>query len=188
VRVRVPVASSVLIAACATVSVGSEADAPYSQAVTAWTARAQIYDPVEQKAAFAATLESHIFREQRAREEAQLLGWSPETLQAELTKQTQGPDGETSFILGAYTERPRDNNLADVQSFWRVALETAGGELLPVKIEGLGRPDPTLRKLYPYLDVFSRVYRLHFAKVSEGPVTLRIASGYGIADLKFERL
>ena len=178
-----------LAAACVPhVSTGCDLETPYSIAVQRWTAHADLYDPLIERASFTATIESRIFREQRVRVWAKDVGLSPEVQAARLASEMQASEAETAFLVGGYTDRPRDNNLGDVQSIWRVALETPGGELAPTRIEQLGRPDDNLRKLYPYLDLFSRAYRVHFARVPEGPVTLRIASGIGIADLTFERL
>jgi hypothetical protein len=171
------------------VAPGCDLDTPYDIAIQRWTARADLFDPLTERAIFTATVESRIFREQRVRERARELGWTAETEAAELTKESQAGEAETSFIIGAYTDRPRDNNLADSTSTWRIALESPGGELLPIKVEALGRfLNPNLHALYPQLDIFSRVYRIHFAHVPEGPVTLRLASGIGLADMKFERL
>jgi hypothetical protein len=170
------------------VATGCDLETPYDEAVQHWTAAAELRDNVDERASFTATVESKIFREQRVREQARQLGWSPEAAQTESQAQAKAADAETAFVVGAYTDRVRDNNLADKTSLWRVALETPAGELTPTKVEALGRPDENLRKLYPYLDVFMRVYRVHFTPVATGPVTLRISSGVGKADLTFERL
>ena len=171
------------------VAPGCDLDTPYDTAIQRWTARADLYDPLTERAIFVATVESRIFREQRVRELARELGWTAETQAAELTKESQAGEAETSFVVGAYTDRPRDNDLAANKSIWRIALETPGGELLPLKVEQLDRNlNPNLHALYPELNIFSRVYRVHFARVSDGPVTLRLASGIGLADIKFERL
>ncbi len=176
------------LAGCAHAAAGCDLETPYEDAVAHWTARAEVYQLLDQRAAFNATVESRVFREQRARERGRELGLPVEAITADVQKEIAASDAATSFVVGAYTDRVRDNNLADKVSLWRIALETQAGELAPTKVALIGRPDDNLRKLYPYLDPFQKVYRIEFPRVAQGPVTLRIASGQGIADLKFERL
>lgn len=170
------------------VATGCDLDTPYHAAVRQWTAKANIYQFADQRAQFQATIESKVFRQQRARELAHEQGWSREAEQTELEKQRKADLDETSFILGAYTEIPHDNSLGEARSIWRVALDTPTGEVLPTRIDPIGRPDSNSLALYPYLDNFQRAYRLHFPKVVQGPVTLKIGSAAGLAKLEFEQL
>jgi hypothetical protein len=134
-----------------------------------------------------ATLESRVFREQRVRERSRELGWPPAIELAELDKESRDGERETSFIVAAYTEVPRENDLGDKGSIWRIALVTPTGELAPTAVDHLGRADGNMQALYPYMDRFIRAYRIHFPKVGPGPVTLLIASGDGKAELKFDQ-
>lgn len=173
---------------CIRAAPGCDLETPYELAIGDWTAKANLYDFADERAQFAATLESMVFRQQRVRERARILGWPADVIESELKKEVSDCGCETSFVLGAYTDRPRENNLNEVTSIWRIALETPDGELLPLKVELLGKPDENLIQLYPYLDAFSRVYRVHFPRAERGPVVLRVASAVGKADLPFERL
>src|SRR5581483_350713 len=147
----------------------------------------EIYHFADERAQFIATIESRVFREQRVKERAREFGWSAAVELAEYEKEFKADDRETSFVVAAYTEIPRENDLGDVKSIWRVALLTPGGELSPTAIDHLGRPDENAEALYPYMDRFSKTYRIHFPKVHQGPVTLLIASGIGKAELRFDR-
>ena len=167
---------------------GSEADTRYALAVASWTAKAEIYRFADERAHFAATVESRVFREQRVRERSRELQWPPAIELAELDKESRAGDRETSFIVAMYTEIPRENDLGDTSSIWRVALVTPAGELAPIAIDHLGRADENMQALYPYMDRFIRAYRIHFPKVGQGPATLLIASGVGKAELRFDRL
>jgi hypothetical protein len=166
---------------------GSDVDTRYPRALRSWTAKAEIYDFADERAHFVATIESRIFREQRARERARELGWSAEVELAEVAKELQADDRETSFMVAVYTDVPRQNDLGEAKSIWRIALLTPAGELAPTLIDRLGRADANLSALYPYMDRYTRAYRIHFPKVAQGPVTLLIASGVGKAELKFDR-
>ncbi len=160
----------------------------YKHAVDSWTAKAEIYKFADEQAHFMATVESRVFRQQRVRERARQLGWTAAAEQAALTSELAAADHETSFVVAVYTEVPRENDLGDTASIWRVALETPAGELAPVSVDKLGRADANMQALYPYMDRFIRAYRIHFPKVAQGPVTLLIASGAGKAEMKFDHL
>lgn len=167
---------------------GSDVDTGYARAVSSWTAKAEIYKFADERAHFMATVESRVFREQRVRERSRQLGWPPATELAELDKESRDSDRETSFVVAVYTEVPRENDLGDTGSIWRIALVTPTGELLPIAVDRLGRADENMQALYPYMDRFIRAYRIHFPKVGQGPATLLIASGAGKAELKFDQL
>jgi hypothetical protein len=180
-------ALALALAGCAhSNAAGSDVDTGYKWAVKSWTARAEIYTFADQRAHFIATVESRVFREQRVRERSRELGWPADVEQAESQKEFNDGEHETSFIVAAYTEVPRENDLGASGSIWRIALQTSSGELLPTRVDSLGRANENLQALYPYMDRFIRAYRIHFPKVSQGPVTLLIASGIGKAELKFE--
>jgi hypothetical protein len=166
---------------------GSDVNTVYRRAVGSWTSKAEIYHFADERAHFVATIESRVFREQRVRERSRELGWPADVELAELEKEFRASDRETSFVVAAYTEIPRENDLGDARSIWRVALMTPAGELSPTSIDRLGRADENMQALYPYMDRFIRAYRIHFAKVPEGPVTLLIASGIGKAELRFDQ-
>jgi hypothetical protein len=167
---------------------GSDLETGYRQALQSWTSHAEVYQIADQRAYFYATLESRIYRQQRARERSRELGWPADRELAEVSKDLQQEGSETSFIVAVYTDVPRENDLGDVKSLWRVALRTPAGELVPTVIDRLGRPDENMQTLYPYMDRYSHAYRIHFPKVTQGPVTLFIASGIGQAELKFDSL
>jgi hypothetical protein len=166
---------------------GSDVNTGYSRAVRSWTSGAEIYHFADERAHFIATIESRVFREQRVRERSREMGWPAEVELAEFEKEFRANDHETSFVVAAYTEIPRENDLGDARSIWRIALLTPTGELTPSGIDRLGRADENMQALYPYMDRFIRAYRIHFPKVAEGPVTLLIASGIGKAELRFEQ-
>ena len=181
-------ALALVLAGCAHgAAAGSEVNTGYRRAVSSWTSKAEIYHFADERAHFIATVESRIFREQRVRERARELNWPAEIELAEFEKESRDADRETSFVVAAYTESPRENDLGDPGSIWRVALLTPGGQLLPTSIDHLGRANENLQALYPYMDRFIHAYRIHFPKVSQGPVTLLFASGIGQAELRFEQ-
>jgi hypothetical protein len=189
VRRALAVVSALALVGCLHAGAGgSDLDTGYFRAVKSWSNAYEIYNFADERAHFNATIESRVFRQQRARERARLLGWPAEVELAEFNREFQESDRETSFILSAYTDVPRENDLGSPKSMWRIALETPAGELLPTRVESFGRPDENTCVLYPYMDRYARAYRVHFAHVSQGPVTLVIASGVGKAELKFDQL
>jgi hypothetical protein len=91
------------------------------------------------------------------------------------------------FTVSLFTPDRADNDLDAPQSTWRMAVVTAAGEALPVKVTQL-RPESQLRVLYPRISDFDVVYRLRFPKqagLGETPFLLRVSGPRGKMEFKF---
>jgi len=72
------------------------------------------------------------------------------------------------FYIGMYAKKDYKEFSMDSDSFWKIGLATeSGGELKPISIEPIP-VSPFEREMFPYLDRWSRLYRVSFPKVPLG--------------------
>lgn len=72
------------------------------------------------------------------------------------------------FVIGMYTKRDYRDFSMDADSFWKLYLKTESGEeIKPIEIEQLPS-SPYQYTMFPYLDRWSRAYRVVFPKVELG--------------------
>ncbi|MFA4971625.1 MAG: hypothetical protein WC683_03360 [bacterium] len=90
------------------------------------------------------------------------------------------------FFVSMYTKDEYKDFSTYEDSFWRIELKTGDGEVVkPMLVEKL-QITPYERKMFPYLDRWSRGYRVTFPKVPLGnEIELTIMSVVGASTVKW---
>jgi hypothetical protein len=165
-----------------------EADA-WKAARERWTRTARLYSRFETHAIATATYQAPEVRRHRVQ---QVAAWKAMTAEekgrAQAAEDAEAARGE-EFLVSLFTTDPRDNDLDDSRTVWRVALVLPEGDLLPAEIRAV-RVDTLLRDLSPFIREFDTVYRVRFPKVKGDPLerrsfTLRIAGSEGTMDFAY---
>lgn len=94
----------------------------------------------------------------------------------------------TEFFFGLYAKKPYRELSLSPASFWELILTTENGEVLkPVAIEVI-KPTPYDQVMFPYLDRWSKGYRVKFPKVDQGDsFTLTLRSVIGQVSQKWHQ-
>ncbi|MBI5545303.1 MAG: hypothetical protein HY901_15540 [Deltaproteobacteria bacterium] len=173
-----------------------ELEQRYQSTLARWTRHAEIYDGLDSRAFVAATFHSMSFREARVARTTAFFALPPAESQALLAVERQGHTEALELLLGMSANERRFDDLARPGSMWRLALVSSAGEVLPLSIDRLPRPDPNLTGLYPYLGPFWTAYRVLFPRTfANGAQVLpqqaqtfvvRLASSLGRVELGFE--
>jgi hypothetical protein len=185
------------LTACRTPAIPAEGTKPpspdgpseerYRAAFDRHTARAEIYEGLDQRLFLAGTYQSEAFVEARVRRMGAFLAQPEQEIQAALATELAALKESEHVFLGVHANNPRHEDFDRANSIWRLALVVGQSEVTPTGIERIGRPDENLRSLYPYLREFWVGYRVQFPRVSaSGQRVLKIASSLGKALLTFE--
>lgn len=135
-----------------------KADADFRAAQEKWTRRAEIYDRMDARSFFAATLLTPDFVEAMNARDASI-GLDP------LPEAASSNGCPPAVLLGAYMHDSRLDDFTHKKSIWRVSLKTGdGSEFRPAKIKRIGRPDHRLRTSFPFLDRFWVGYLITFER------------------------
>ena len=198
--------SASLLAACAGArvpTVGEPAPAlkdeaaekAYQETLERYTSRREIYRQLDTRAFAAATYQAPAFVEARVRRQGAFQAQPEALVEANLEKERAALEPFHEFFLAVHLNNTRFDDFDKKGSIWRLALVTPAGELVPAKIERVGRANVNLRATYPYFDDFWVGYRVAFPRslesgqpsVPEGTtrLVLRMASTLGQADLEF---
>jgi len=167
----------------------------YHEVLDRWTRHTTIYDQLDNRMFLAATLQTPEFVKARVDRVAAFKGLPTADAQALLAHESAEASNGYTFFFGVQTEKRRWNDLDSDHSLWRVALHTGAGEVTPVQIDRIDRPDVNLRGLYFYLGDFWVGYRVRFPSalpdgrplVSPGETQLvvKVDSALGHAHLEF---
>jgi hypothetical protein len=154
---------------CVTLTAG-KAFAVYSGDLRRATKSARIYSPetMEAKLIWHATFFSNEFRRSFERKHVKIhhMGAleAARFVQEEEYRQGRGWD----FFIGFYTKDDYKKFSNEPDTFWRIQLKTANGEVVaPTSIEMIP-VGPYERIMYPYLNRWSKGYRVTFPKVVLG--------------------
>lgn len=163
-------------------------ESAYRAAYEKETVQRQVYALFDTRMFTSSTFLSADFREARVRRIATFQKLPPEEVQSRIQTERAEREKYDDFIVGVHMNDLRYDDFGRRNSIWRVVLETAAGEVKPESVLRLGRVDLNLRALYPTMGAFWVAYRFRFpASVKDGqPMTLRIASNIGRADLRYE--
>jgi hypothetical protein len=161
----------------------------WTQQRDAATRQTTSYDGFLHRATATATYLSPAVREARARQLAIWLSWSPEELERQLEAEQADADRYDEFVVSFFAADFVSNDLDAPRSVWRMAVELAGAEILPVLVRSVDR-DSTITTLYPWVGKFDTVYVLRFPRapgppLAEQPFVLMIASAMGQLPLDF---
>ncbi|MBI4124672.1 MAG: hypothetical protein HY609_07015 [Deltaproteobacteria bacterium] len=173
--------NSGLIVLCL-LSVCLPAQAGYRSVLNKWTKSKQMYavTDVHAKAIWHATYFSPEFRRAKAERHTKKKYLEPveaaQYIAAEEKKQAEAHE----FFVGIYTRKPYRHITSGSDSFWEMVLTTEAGEVLsPTLVEPVG-VHPYEEVMYPYLNRWSKGYRVVFPKAPLGDsfrLTLRSVVG-----------
>jgi hypothetical protein len=169
-------------------------DVEYRASLSRFTRHQSLYQGLQRRLIWAATLEAPRFREVRSLAYASLRRLTEAELQALLALELREAELFLDFFVGFFTEQLAWNDLDAENSIWRMDLVVDGATVLrPIAIERISDPDPNVRALYPYLGAFSRAYRVRFPRWDEQgrpliatgarSLTLRVSSAIAHGEL-----
>jgi len=185
------------LAACATARIPrvgtepppAEADqaleSAYQQTLERYTRSQAVYDYLDTRLFVHATWESTPFMEARVKRFGRFRAMPPEEERAAMEAERQRLRDVTEFHLAVHANDPKMDDFDRPGSMWRIALVVDGRELAPVLIERIGRASTDQRSIYSYMESFWVGYRVRFPKAVSGPMTLKVASSAGKAELTF---
>lgn len=205
-RRALPIVGAILLAGCADMlrpprvtplqaRAGDRAPR-YEKALARWSRHAEIYQGLDARMFFAATLQGTEFREARVAEIAGFRALSLEAVQTMLEEERRVHAEGLELMVGVHANERRFDDLSRARSIWSVALVSEAGEVAPLSIERIARPDANLLSLYPYLEPFWTAYRIRFPRtfangaqvlpLGSKRVSVRFASSLGKAQLTWE--
>lgn len=160
----------------------SPAWAGYRSTLNKWTKSKQWYSAQNFHAnvIWHATYFSPEFRRAKARRYIQKKYLGPKEAAQYIAAQEKKQAAVHEFFVGVYTRKPYRHITSGSDSFWEMVLTTASGEVVePVSVE-IVAIEPYQEVMYPYLNRWSKGYRVTFPKVSLGDsfkLTLRSVIG-----------
>jgi hypothetical protein len=160
-------------------------EAAYQQRLEQATRSQGIYDVLDTRLFVHATWESPTFVEARVNRYGRFRALPEEELRAAMEAERQRLADVTEFHLAVHANDPKMDDFDRPSSMWRLALVVDGKEYAPQLIERIGRTNTEQRSYYPYMETFWVGYRVRFPKVDARPMTLKIASSAGKAELVF---
>lgn len=142
----------------------------YRSVLKAWThqARAYTFDNLEMRVSWHATYLSPEFREARRNKLAEMQEWSDEEQNRFLQEDEVDLRKYDDFLVVLYAGSSAWPELGKETGKWRFALQQQGKIVRAVSIERVPITEAE-RTLYPYLDKWSKAYRIRFPKtIQEG--------------------
>jgi hypothetical protein len=171
-------------------------EAAYREVLNRWTRRTEVYEGLDMRLFAAATQESVDFRTAKAERLGAFQSMSREAVKALIEREVAASQQSYEFFLGVLPADRRWDDFDRPESIWRLSMRTSNGEVTPIQVERLGRPDVNTRGIYLYLGDFWTSYRVHFpvtfadgrpvVPAGEKQITLRISSAVAHTDLVFD--
>ncbi len=160
---------------------------PLDDVVDEWTRSSKVYNQLDtaiivdviynsQQLRQAWVAESAMSQELSSDEESELL-------QKELTEEKS----VAQFYLAFYTAYRKWNNLDDIESDWKIFLDTANGPVGPVSITEVKPDTLPWQSNLPFRTTFRTIYKVDFPReqAGDGPHKLVISSLLGKAELEW---
>ncbi|MCP5464978.1 MAG: hypothetical protein H7A33_08145 [Deltaproteobacteria bacterium] len=96
--------------------------------------------------------------------------------------------GHPVFFVSFYSYDPAESNLAHKNSVWKLSLQSQGRTWQPEHIQKVSKLDSLQHMLYPFADVWSKFFLVHFPKNLDlsQPFTLRVDGPHGKSELKWD--
>lgn len=160
-------------------------ESAYQQTLERYTRSQGIFDFFDTRLFVHATWESTPFVEARVKRYARFRALPAEEERAALEAERQRLKDVVEFHLAIHANDPKMDDFDRPSSMWRLALVVDGREATPELIERVGRTNTEQRSYYSYMEPFWVGYRVRFPRQGAGPMTLKIASSVGKAELSF---
>lgn len=171
------------LAACATASAG------YGKELRRATEKGSVYHSTDWQAELIlrATFFSDAFREAFAKKHETLRYLSRPEVDRYVAEQEMRQREGWEFFLSVYTRKQYQNFSNYDDSFWKIYLITGSGERVePVSVDLLP-VTPYEKKMFPYIDRWSKAYLVVFPKVELGDeFELEMTSVVGTSRLKWK--
>ncbi|MBI1908964.1 MAG: hypothetical protein HYS22_02195 [Deltaproteobacteria bacterium] len=147
-------------------SLMAEARSPYKAALKKWTEKDSAYswDNFEARMVWQATYQGAEFRKARVEEQARIYQLREEEKAALMKKEEEELAVYDDFFVALYTGSGQWSDIGKDLKLWRIVLalpderENSSPSIEVVKSGELER------KFYPYIDKWSRTFRIRFAK------------------------
>ena len=179
----------------AAVSGSAASQERYREALDRFTRHAEIYELFDTRAFTAATLQTMAFRQARVARMADFRSQTAADVEALLAAERKAHEEALEVVVGLHANERRFDDMNKPNSIWSLALVSEAGEVAPLTVERISRPDPNFVALYPYLGAFWTAYRVRFPRnlASGAPLlpetarkaTLRLSSSVGKVELAF---
>jgi hypothetical protein len=151
-----------LLGACTTLPLPDpKFEGPYGKALARATRKATLYNGLETRAFVRATYLSPEFIAAQAAELSRLRAEPPAEAAQRLARMLD-ENKMPSFFVAVHTPFKDWNDWQEPTSVWRLAVDAGHGQIDKPKVTRVDRPDAEILSLYPYLDVYSVGYVLHF--------------------------
>jgi len=191
-----------LLAACATSGMDQQkappsfnTQTPYSQDYNAYIERfsegeveyAGLYNNFEYKA----TLLNSNIREALVWKQGHYYEWNEAQVSQAREKSNQEMSSQTKIFMAFFTPNPKNDNLADSKTIWRIYLDCAGRRY-EGKATRLRLLLAELQALYPYMTRWATPYELTFdvptSAIEKEPSSLTITGPLGARVVNFKPL
>jgi hypothetical protein len=164
----------------------SKAEGEYKDTLDRYTRHAEIYSGLDTRIFTAATLQSDAFVAARVKRQGLFQQIPPALVETRIEAERQRLANVREFFIGVHPNDSRFDDFDRRNSIWRLALVSGESEVIPEKIERVGRATLDMRSYYPFMGDFWVGYLVRFPKSQgAGPVTLKIASSLGRAEMQF---
>lgn len=163
----------------------------YVSVLETYSAGDEIYEGLENSFSFKATLLNRKVSEEMLRRQADFYDWSSLKIQSEQQKVDDEGLQFTEVFLSFYTPNPKDANLTDANSVWRVYLEVDGATY-DAEIQRDRRKRTEIQAMFPYHSQWAFPYYLKFpipvSQVQSRTSQLTITGPLGKRTIQFRGL
>jgi hypothetical protein len=142
----------------------SAANAEYKALVDHFSAQRQVFNGFDTILFGGVTYENPTFVAARIRRRDTFQAQTPAQIELDVVAAEAEANKFYEFILAAYIQNPRFDDLDLPSSIWRVMLITPVAEVPALSVKRLGRADINFRAYYPYIGDFWTVYRVRFPR------------------------
>jgi hypothetical protein len=148
---------------------------------------AGLYNNFEYKA----TLENSYIRETLIWKQAHYYEWNDGQKSLAREKSNQEMSSQTKVFLAFFTPSPKNDNLADSKTIWRIYID-AGGHRYEGKVVRIRLLLAELQALYPYMTRWTTPYEITFdvptAAIESQVSTLTVTGPLGARSVQFKSL
>lgn len=164
--------------------------AAFKTAFKKWTRSDELYQNLGLYASISwhATLLSEDYLIAQAHEVGRIYDYDTAQTQAYLDGEIDRARDKLLFFVSFYAFDRKNDDLAKQSSDWQLHALIDGEKIKPLKIEPIGKPSPLEKRLFPYINLWSRHYWVSFPRAishDSTPVTLEVRGPFGHGTLSW---
>jgi hypothetical protein len=146
----------------------AQAGSNYEKVLKKWTRSEEVFvlDNLEARLVWKATYLSDEFRQARRKFLTEHFQLSDKDIYERARDVAEA--GQSVFLVSIYAGSSKWSDVGKDEGLWRMALETADGRIIPATVFERIPVTQFERETYPYVDQWSRFYRVSFEE--EGPL------------------